>query len=139
MGKSSKNSSDEIQSIITEAKKNELKATIDWNNITVNNTEKLLKDIASGKIRHKKAHNRYSSIMENDVSKIFNSRKYELQKKLRKDIFRKLKGIFVWSKAYDDKTDDETDYKTSDEIDYNTDDKQPDTTDMPDLKSGESS
>ena len=77
--------------------------------------------------------------MENDVSKIFNSRKYELQKKLRKDIFRKLKGIFVWSKAYDDKTDDETDYKTSDEIDYNTDDKQPDTTDMPDLKSGESS
>ena len=29
MGKSSKDSSDEIQSIITEAKKNELKATID--------------------------------------------------------------------------------------------------------------
>ena len=139
MGKSSKNSSDEIQSIITEAKKNKLKATIDWNNITVNNTERLVKHIASGKIRHKKAQNRYNSIMENDVSKIFNSRKYELQKKLRKDIFRKLKGIFVWSKAYDDKTDDETDYKTSDEIDYNTDDKQPDTTDMPDLKSEESS
>ena len=50
-----------------------------------------------------------------------------------------MKGIFVWSKAYDDKTDDETDYKTSDEVDYNTDDKQPDTTDMPDLKSEESS
>ena len=81
MGKSSKNSSDEIQSIISEAKKNELKATIDWNNIRVNNAERLLKDIASGKIRHKKAQNRYSSIMENDVSKIFNSRKYELQKK----------------------------------------------------------
>ena len=51
MGKSSKDSSDEIQSIITEAKKNELKATIDWNNIAVNNTERLLKDIASGKIK----------------------------------------------------------------------------------------
>ena len=58
----------EIQSIITEAKKNKLKVNIDGKNIMANNIEGLPEYIGRGDIRHKKAQNRYNAIIDNDMS-----------------------------------------------------------------------
>ena len=58
----------EIQSIITEAKKNKLKVNIDGKNIMANNIEGLAEYIGRGDIRHKKAQNRYNAIIYNDMS-----------------------------------------------------------------------
>ena len=58
----------EIQSIITEAKKNKLKVNIDGKNIMANNIEGLAEYIGRGDIRHKKAQNRYNAIIDNDMS-----------------------------------------------------------------------
>ena len=55
MGKVTKNIFDEIQSMINEAKKNKLRTTIDGKNITTSNIDRLIKDIAIRKNRHKKA------------------------------------------------------------------------------------
>ena len=40
---------DEIKSIITENRKNELKTIVDKRNIALNNAEKLVEDIVNGK------------------------------------------------------------------------------------------
>ena len=61
----------EIQSIITEAKKNKLKVNIDGKNIMANNIEGLaeyIEILGRGDIRHKKAQNRYNAIIDNDMS-----------------------------------------------------------------------
>ena len=115
----------EIQSIITEAKESGLSTKMDNKKITLDNAEKLVEGIVSGKINKKEAKNMYKST-EDEANIIINSLRTTKARTKMVGIFRQLREIFVRSK-----TDDETD---KDE----TDDEQPDTTGMPDLESEES-
>ena len=116
----------EIKDVITRPNESKLMARLEKRNITLKNAEKVLEGIISGKINQKKVKDMYNNIAE-DVNKLNKLKPTESRKKML-SIFKQLEEIFMGSKA-DEKVDDEADDDT---------DKQPDTADMPELESEES-
>ena len=99
-------------------------------NISLKNAEKLLEGIISGKINKTKAKDMYNDIAE-DVYKLNKLKPTESRRKVL-PIFKQLEEIFMGCKA-DEEVDDEADDETDDETD-----EQPDTTDILELESEES-
>ena len=122
---------DEIKSMIIENRKNKSKTIVDRKEFTLDNAEKLVEDIVSGKINKSEIIKRYNDIVDG-INTIVKSRATKPRTKMV-DIFKQLKETFV-SRVTDDKIYD----KTYNKSDYETDEQQPDTTDMPDLESEES-
>ena len=112
--------------MITRPNESKLMARLEKRNITLKNAEKVLEGIISGKINQKKVKDMYNNIAE-DVNKLNKLKPTESRKKML-PIFKQLEEIFMGSKA-DEKVDDEADDDT---------DEQPDTADMPELESEES-
>ena len=112
----------EIKDVITRPNESKLMARLEKRNITLKNAEKVREGIISGKINQKKVKDMYNNIAE-DVNKLNKLKPTESRKKML-PIFKQLEEIFMGSKA-DEKVDDEAD-------------EQPDTADMPELESEES-
>ena len=104
----------EILSIVTKAKTEGLRVNIDGREITLDNTERLLKDTASGKINNSEIKEGYNNIAD-DVKAIVNKSIITRNEEKVVEILSLLSEI---PKSSDKKSD-----------------KQPDTTDMPELES----
>ena len=107
----------EMQSTVTETKKNKLKTSVDGKEFILDNAESLLKDISNGKIDGSKFRERHINIIY-DV---------EIMLKLKVPKNRKKNSRNFITVKIDDKRDGDE-----------TDDKQLDITDMIDLESKES-
>ena len=68
--KVTKNRFDKIKIIVTGAKNNKLKTSLDNKIITLNSIEELIKVIASIKLKYKETKNRCNAIIDNYISKI---------------------------------------------------------------------
>lgn len=67
----------EMKSIVTEAKTNKLKTSVDKKIITVKSMEELVKGIASRKIKSKKeAKGRFNAKLDNGISEIAGLKRY---------------------------------------------------------------
>ena len=110
----SKEKFNEILSTVTEAKNDGLKSNLDGREITLDNTENLLRDLGSGKIDIHEFKEKYNNIAD-DVEKIINSPTITRNQAKIEETLSLLKEI-VEGPLY----------------------KQLDTTDMPELESEES-
>ena len=104
----------EILSTVTEAKNNRFKTNVDGREITLDNTQSLLKGIGSGKMNKREFKKKYNNIVD-DVEKILNRPKHTRSQDKMVKILSLLKELV-----------EEPRYEQSD------------TTDMPDLESKES-
>ena len=104
----------EILSTVTEAKNNGFKTNVDGKEITLDNTERLLKGIGTGKINKREFEKKYNNIAD-DVEKISNRSMPTRSQNKMAEILLLLKELV-----------EEPPYE------------QPDTTDMPELESEES-
>ena len=114
---------DEIQSIVTGAKSNNLKTSVDYKIVTINSKEELIKNIASTKLKCKEAKNRYNAIIDNDINKKVGLKNYTKNQNKVLYIFIRLKQIFVGYKRYHDETDDGADDEADDKADDKADDE----------------
>ena len=71
MGKSKQKRFNEILSVVTKAKTDGLEISVDGRRITLDNTEKLVKDTASGKTNNSEFKEEYNNIVD-DVDAIAN-------------------------------------------------------------------
>ena len=117
----------EINYVITRSNESRLMTSIGKKKITLKNSEKLLGGIVSRNIDKKEARKMCNSIAD----KLNRLELTEPRVKML-PIFKQLQDIFMGTKA-DDKLDHEVDDETDDETN-----EQPDTTDMPELKSEQS-
>ena len=116
MGKSKQKRFNEILSVVTKAKTDGLEISVDGRRITLDNTEKLVKDTASGKINNSEFKEEYNNIVD-DVDAIANKPTVTTNQEKMAEIMLLLRIP-------------KPSNKTSDE--------QPDTTGMPELQSEES-
>ena len=70
----------EILSTVTKVKNESLKTTVDGREITLDNTERLLKDLGNGKMDGSEFRKEYNNIV-NDVETIANRQSQEIKKK----------------------------------------------------------
>ena len=70
----------EILSTVTKVKNESLKTTVDGREITLDNTERLLKDLGNGKMDGSEFRKEYNNIV-NDVETIVNRQSQEIKKK----------------------------------------------------------
>ena len=70
----------EILSTVTKVKNESLKTTVDGREITLDNTEQLLKDLGNGKMDGSEFRKEYNNIV-NDVETIVNRQSQEIKKK----------------------------------------------------------
>ena len=70
----------EILSTVTKVKNESLKTTVDGREITLDNTERLLKDLGNGKMDGSEFRKEYNNIV-NDVETIVNRQSQEMKKK----------------------------------------------------------
>ena len=106
---------DKIQSIVTKAKNHGLKTIVDGREITLDNTESLLKDLGNGTLDGHEFKNRYNDIA-NNVEAIVNQAPITRSQAKIVEILSLLKEILKPKKS----------------------DEQPDTTDISELESEES-
>ena len=116
MGKSKQKRFNEILSVVTKAKTDGLEISVDGRRITLDNTEKLVKDTASGKTNNSEFKEEYNNIVD-DVDAIANKPTVTTNQEKMAEIMLLLRIP-------------KPSNKTSDE--------QPDTTGMPELQSEES-
>ena len=116
MGKSKQKRFNEILSVVTKAKTDGLEISVDGRRITLDNTERLVKDTASGKINNSEFKEEYNNIVD-DVDAIANKPTVTTNQEKMAEIMLLLRIP-------------KPSNKTSDE--------QPDTTGMPELQSEES-
>ena len=117
MGKSIQKNFDKILSTVTKAKNKGLRVNVAGKEITLDNTESLLKDLGNGMLDGHEFKNRYNNIV-NDVEAIVNKPITKIHQENIAEIKSLLKEIL---KSSNKKSD-----------------KQPDTIDMPELESGKS-
>ena len=99
MGKSDKKKKkrfNEMKSIVTEAKNNKWKTSVDNKIITVNSIEEFIKDIVSRKLKYEEAKNRYKAIIDNYIKNEIRQLLYSLywSKELTKTIYNNLINTF---------------------------------------------
>ena len=99
MGKSDKKKKkrfNEMKSIVTEAKNNKWKTSVDNKIITVNSIEEFIKDIVSRKLKYEEAKNRYKAIIDNYIKNEIRQLFYSLywSKELTKTIYNNLINTF---------------------------------------------
>ena len=97
MGKSDKKKRfNEMKSIVTEAKNNKWKTSVDNKIITVNSIEEFIKDIVSRKLKYEEAKNRYKAIIDNYIKNEIRQLLYSLywSKELTKTIYNNLINTF---------------------------------------------
>ena len=99
MGKSDKKKKKrfkEKKRIVTEAKNNKWKTSVDNKIITVNSIEEFIKDIVSRKLKYEEAKNRYKAIIDNYIKNEIRQLFYSLywSKELTKTIYNNLINTF---------------------------------------------
>ena len=85
-----------MKSIVTEAKNNKWKTSVDNKIITVNSIEEFIKDIVSRKLKYEEAKNRYKAIIDNYIKNEIRKLLYSLywSKELTKTIYNNLINTF---------------------------------------------